>query len=605
MQILKRKSDNAGDKKLYACLIMDEMAIRKQIDWDHKKKTLIGYVENELPTHEHKRLPVAKQALVYLLNGVNERWKIPIAYFFVNGLTAEERGEITKAVITSLDSCGIQIIALTFDGITSNISMCKYLNNNNIFDNFLHPTYGYKIPIILDACHMIKLVRNTFASKEILYDGNGNTIRWEFIVKLVNLQNNGCFHLANKLTSRHIQWYKNKMNVKLAVQTLSESCAAALEQLYYDGHPDFTDCIATAQFCRIMNDTFDCLNSRNFYCSKFKKPLSKNNMKEIFSFFDISIKYLSSITLEVKGKPVIETISKTGFLGLIIDMKNVQFLFYEYIEKGYLEYILTYKLSQDHLEMFFSCIRAMGGYNNNPNVKQFLASYKRLLHHNEIKPSTQGNCIPLDNIPILNVSSHKTSSSNTERENENNEDENNNYMLIDDIPLLHINLANNHAITYIAGYIEKKIFNSIKCQMCYQLLNECKEVTSKFIDRKNCGFLRYPRIDTFTIVSAAEKIFNFFRINNKLNSLNAFNIMVSNTLRNIHLTALFNNFDLHSREVSQTFGVMEDHKFIIIKSIITLFFKIKFHYYGKQVTLKEHNTFIRHHFTKSIIFQGQ
>lgn len=154
-------------------------------------------------------------------------------------------------------------------------------------------------------------------------------------------------------------------------------------------------------------------------------------------------------------------------------------------------------------------------------------------------------------------------------------------MLTDDIPL-HINLANNHAITYIAGYVEKKILNSIKCQMCYQLLNECERVTYKFINKKNCGFLRYPRMDTFIIVSAAEKIFNFFRINNKL-SLKAFNIMISNTLKNIHLTALFNNFDLHNRQVSQTFRVMEDYKFMIIKSIITLFFKIKLHYYGKQV----------------------
>lgn len=76
VQILKRKSDNAGDKKLYACLIMDEMAIKRQIDWDHTKKILIGCVENELLTHKDKRLPVAKQALVYLLNCVNERWKI-------------------------------------------------------------------------------------------------------------------------------------------------------------------------------------------------------------------------------------------------------------------------------------------------------------------------------------------------------------------------------------------------------------------------------------------------------------------------------------------------------------------------------------------------
>ena len=69
----------------------------------------------------------------------------------------------------------------------------------------------------------------------------------------------------------------------------------------------------------------------------------------------------------------------------------------QYVETGYLEYILSYKMSQDHLEILFSCFRAMGGYNNNPNCKQFMSSCKRfiieeyieehieeLLSHNEV-----------------------------------------------------------------------------------------------------------------------------------------------------------------------------------------------------------------------------
>ena len=118
---------------------MDEMAIRKRIDWDHSTKTLIGCVENESSRDGHKNdehnVPIAKQVLVYLLNGVNETWKVPIAYFFVNGLTKEERGEITKTVLTSIDNCGIKVIALTFDGLASNISMCKYLNSDNNLKN--------------------------------------------------------------------------------------------------------------------------------------------------------------------------------------------------------------------------------------------------------------------------------------------------------------------------------------------------------------------------------------------------------------------------------------------------------------------------------------
>jgi len=44
-----------------------------------------------------------------------------------------------------------------------------------------------------------------------------------------------------------------------------------------------------------------------------------------------------------------------------------------------LNYLLTFKLNQDHLEIFFSALRSRGGFNNNPNAQQFKAAYKRLM----------------------------------------------------------------------------------------------------------------------------------------------------------------------------------------------------------------------------------
>jgi len=39
-----------------------------------------------------------------------------------------------------------------------------------------------------------------------------------------------------------------------------------------------------------------------------------------------------------------------------------------------LKFVLTYKMSQDHLELFFGCVSARGGSNNNPNCVQFKKS---------------------------------------------------------------------------------------------------------------------------------------------------------------------------------------------------------------------------------------
>lgn len=322
-------------------------------------------------------MPLAKEALVYLLTGINQRWKIPVAYFFVAGLTTEERAEITKKVLEFISASKVHVIALTFDGLPANISMCLKLNAD-VYKKpyFKHPIDDYNIYIFFDAAHMLKLIRNTLASKKIIFDKNGNAIKWEFFEKLVKIQTDNFCHMANKLNRKHIEWYKNKMKVKLAAQTLSDSCACAFEQLLEDGVPEFIGCAATIKFCRMVNNTFDCLNTRSIVANGFKKPLSRDTAENVFNFFKDSIDYFSSLKLEMLGKPIIETKLKTGFLGFIIDILNLKNLYCNYIETGYLHYILSYKLSQDHLETLFSCFRSMGGFNNNPNCVQFSASFK-------------------------------------------------------------------------------------------------------------------------------------------------------------------------------------------------------------------------------------
>lgn len=96
---------------------------------------------------EPDNMPLAKEALVYLLTGLNERWKIPVAYFYIDGLTSQERAEITQKILNFLAPSGINIIALTFDGLLANIKMCTELNADvyNIRPYFRHPTCDHDI----------------------------------------------------------------------------------------------------------------------------------------------------------------------------------------------------------------------------------------------------------------------------------------------------------------------------------------------------------------------------------------------------------------------------------------------------------------------------
>jgi len=107
---------------------------------------------------------------------------------------------------------------------------------------------------------------------------------------------------------------------------------------------------------------------------------------------------------------MIQTNRKTAFLGFLMAIQSVTALFTDIVigspdQLPRLKYLLTYKLSQDHLELFFGCVRSHLGCNNNPTCRQFVAAYKRLLVQNEIKASKNANCTNLELVPILTVDS--------------------------------------------------------------------------------------------------------------------------------------------------------------------------------------------------------
>ena len=83
------------------------------------------------------------------------------------------------------------------------------LSNDDMRPYFPHPCEsGEKVYVMLDVCHMLKLVRNTCAQKGLLFDGKGNKISWQYVEKLHLSQENEGLRLANKLRKRHLQCFK-------------------------------------------------------------------------------------------------------------------------------------------------------------------------------------------------------------------------------------------------------------------------------------------------------------------------------------------------------------------------------------------------------------
>ncbi|KYM95053.1 THAP domain-containing protein 9 [Cyphomyrmex costatus] len=140
----------------------------------------------------------------------------------------------------------------------------KPIDIEDIVPYFAHPNNEHKrISIFYDACHMIKLVKNTIA-KYNLNDKDGRTISWKYIEQLVFLQDVEKLYPAVKIRYRHIDFNNENMKDSLAVQVLSTLVYDTLQFLEHDLKlPQFAAASGTAIFCKMLNDIFDLLNSKS------------------------------------------------------------------------------------------------------------------------------------------------------------------------------------------------------------------------------------------------------------------------------------------------------------------------------------------------------
>lgn len=107
----------------------------------------------------------------------------------------------------------------------------------------------------------------------------------------------------------------------------------------------------------------------------YKQALHEGNFEAIVNVLRNGENYLSSLKTSRDGESILNSNRKIGFLGFIICIKNAISMFESLIKQGYLFCLSLHKLSQDHIELYFQMIRSRGGFNSNPTVRQFKASF--------------------------------------------------------------------------------------------------------------------------------------------------------------------------------------------------------------------------------------
>lgn len=610
----------ARDKQQVVCgLLMDEMSIKKHVEWDGKR--FRGFVDLGTAVDDDS-VATAKDAFVFMVVSLNGAWKVPCGYFLIDSLTGQEKANLVSTCLQKLNDSGIKIKTLTCDGPSAHLTMLKALgadlDPSNLIPSFTHPCdHDFRVCVFLDACHMLKLVRNTIADQKVLIAADGTEIKWGYIEELHALQQQEGLRLGNRLKSAHINWQRQKMKVNLAAQSLSSSVADALVFCRLELKLSaFMGCEATVDFIVLFDRLFDILNSRNPLAKGYKAPLRATNFSYVDTFLTVAEQYIMSLK-DRNGVSILKSRRKTGFLGFLICIKSVRMLMTDLLmpDPAPMKYFLTYKVSQDHLELFFGAVRSAGGFNNNPIASQFAASYRRLLMRNQIEGG-RGNCAAQDDTQILDrIEEHTrhTDIDNVRRygfETQEQIPTETDYMEVPDVLVESLSEYKEAAISYIAGYVVRMVTKRIVCPVCTDALFETeKDVLTgsaqmSLVHFKNRGGLVLPSPSVLCVCYETEKCVQRM-LKESGGSLPKGDGLVGaitmSVLDHCSRKQAFHSLESHMYDSTPT----TNHLLSLIKCCAECFIKIRMHHLGKMYSEQISGAKIRKQFSKLILFKHQ
>ncbi|KAM9742144.1 DNA transposase THAP9 isoform 3-T3 [Dama dama] len=292
------------------------------------------------------------------------------------------QAQLLRLTIGKLSDIGITVLAVTSDASAHSVQMARalgiHLDGDNVKCTFQHPSSSsQQIAYFFDSCHLLKLIRNAFQNFQSIQFING-TAHWQHLVELAALEEQELSHMER--IPRKLANLKNHiLKTNCASQVFSESVVRALECLLSLGLPSFQNCVGTIHFLRLINNLFDILNSRNFYGKEFKGPLLPETFNKINHVLT-EAKTIFVTLSDTSNNQILKGKRKLGFLGFLLNAESLKWLYQNYVFPKVMPfpYLLMYKFSQDHLELFLKMLRQVSVTTSNPTCMAFQKAYHNL-----------------------------------------------------------------------------------------------------------------------------------------------------------------------------------------------------------------------------------
>ncbi|RXG61966.1 DNA transposase THAP9 [Armadillidium vulgare] len=342
---------------------------------------------------------------------------------------------------------------------------------------------------------------------------------------------------------------------------------------------------------KIPLGSFDILNSRSPFAKGFKSALFPH-IDKWRCWINESLEYLTNLN-DKSGSFLCGGKKKVGFLGFYVCLKSLLMLADEllYGENPPLKYIMSYKFSQDSIEIFFSIIRSRLGNNNNPTPLQLRHCLRKILIGRINYSFEGGNCLDFRDSSLPEFKPLA---------GEKNEIYTFDHSYINEYETL--TLVCDNIVSYISGFIVRKLSKSIKCVSCIAALTNENSVSPymSLINIKNKGGLVLPSQDVIKTCRWCEKVIRqevgvspSFRKNIK-------SYLMYSVMQYLSFESMFPSLQEHAKNNS----IDENHICLLIKNIISAYLDVRLHYIGKEYSISQKGTSVREKYNKLILFRG-
>ncbi|XP_061880711.1 uncharacterized protein LOC133659909 [Entelurus aequoreus] len=287
-------------------------------------------------------------------------------------------------------------------------------------------------------------------------------------------------------------------------------------------------------------------------------------------------------------------------------------------------YVLTYRFSQDHLELLFNSIRASGGWNNNPNASQFKYIFRKLMARcGVVKPSSKGNVTAQDDtesLPAVAMSSaaqsyHIDTSTNLSAVDMSSAEQREDLPSpFADIPALvhdHSYLPTrfdglvDNALVYISGFVVRRTVKKLSCDVCRASLvtdaaSASKDKSYHLLTLRNNGGLVIPSEGTVRVVRAAEWVIRQASADSRRSQP----IKLLEVLYIVRKRIGSEDVFLLGEHIGDTQYGIDSHHHTLVTLVVSLFFKLRLHHIAKINTLSLQSGNMRQKLTKAVLFKG-